>query len=353
MSQGQLRVAIPALAGQLPPSTGTGKMWHCVLPALRRAVDVRLVEDTRRMPGGWKPDVWLSDGHQGPLPVSAPTVVQLHEASWDQPDLREMFEPDFLAAYEQPSADAARSATMVLTPSGSSRDQIVRAYGVDNAKVHVVPFGVDAALFRPGRRRPRALLADAGYDPDRPYVVYVSVIHPRKNLEALREAMSILARRGLPHGLVLVASSAHDRRDRAELDARAVAELPDAPGRVVRLTGLSEPALASVVAAADAFCLPSLMEGFGLTALEAMACGVPVVVSDRGALPEVVGDAGIVTEPTADAVAHQLELVLTDRGAAHRLADAGRRRALELSWTATARGWLAALRAAAVAQPSA
>ena len=56
------------------------------------------------------------------------------------------------------------------------------------------------------------------------------------------------------------------------------------------------------MAGAAAFCLPSLMEGFGLTALEAMSCGVPVVVSDRGSLPEVVGDAGLVVAPTVDAV---------------------------------------------------
>ena len=65
----------------------------------------------------------------------------------------------------------------------------------------------------------------------------------------------------------------------------------------MHLRGLAEPELAAVIAGAAVLCLPSWFEGFGLPALEAIACGVPVVVSDRGALPEVVGDAGLIVSP--------------------------------------------------------
>jgi glycosyltransferase involved in cell wall biosynthesis len=101
------------------------------------------------------------------------------------------------------------------------------------------------------------------------------------------------------------------------------------------------------MAGADAFCLPSLYEGFGLTALEAMACGAPVVVSDRGALPELVGDAGVVVQPTADAVADGLRRVLSDRDAAAALGVQAAARARGFSWEQTARGWLEVLIAAA------
>ena len=101
------------------------------------------------------------------------------------------------------------------------------------------------------------------------------------------------------------------------------------------------------MAGADAFCLPSLYEGFGLTALEAMACGAPVIVSDRGALPEVVDGGGIVVEPSPEAIANALERVLSD----DELASSLRRRAVErartFTWARTASGWLAVLRAAA------
>ena len=95
------------------------------------------------------------------------------------------------------------------------------------------------------------------------------------------------------------------------------------------------------MAGAAAFCLPSLYEGFGLTALEAMACGAPVVVSDRGSLPEVVGDAGIVTAPTAAAIAEALRRVLSEPELAARLSAAGPARAAEFTWARTAAGWLA------------
>jgi glycosyltransferase involved in cell wall biosynthesis len=101
------------------------------------------------------------------------------------------------------------------------------------------------------------------------------------------------------------------------------------------------------MAEADAFCLPSLYEGFGLTVLEAMACGTPVVVSDRGALPEVVGDAGLVVPPTAGAVADALIRVLEDRSLADRLEADGVSRARQFTWSRTAAGWLNVLQQAA------
>jgi len=100
------------------------------------------------------------------------------------------------------------------------------------------------------------------------------------------------------------------------------------------------------MAEADAFCLPSLYEAFGLTALEAIACGAPTVVSSTGALPEVVGDAALLAEPTSHGLANALERVLTDGELAARLREAGPERARRMTWEKTADGWLTALRAA-------
>jgi glycosyltransferase involved in cell wall biosynthesis len=89
------------------------------------------------------------------------------------------------------------------------------------------------------------------------------------------------------------------------------------------------------------------MEGFGLTALEAMACGIPVVVSNRGALPEVVDDAGVVIEPVAEAVENALASLVADPEMATRLSAAGRQRSLTMGWDRTAAAWLTVLEEAA------
>ena len=155
--------------------------------------------------------------------------------------------------------------------------------------------------------------------------------------------MERLAARGLPHSLVLVAGPAPDRRDSSELLRAATAELEGAPGRIVHLTGATDAEVAALMAGAAAFCLPSISEGFGLTALEAMACGAPAVVTDRGALPEVVADAGLTVPPRADDLADALEGVLTDAALTARLRAAGVERAAHFTWERTVMGWLAAI----------
>jgi alpha-1,3-rhamnosyl/mannosyltransferase len=100
------------------------------------------------------------------------------------------------------------------------------------------------------------------------------------------------------------------------------------------------------MAGASAYCLPSLYEGFGLTVLEAMACGAPVVVSDRGSLPEVVGQAGVIVAPDVQAVSSALGALLSDPDRAQRLGAAGAQRAAAFTWERTADGWLRVLLAA-------
>jgi glycosyltransferase involved in cell wall biosynthesis len=142
---------------------------------------------------------------------------------------------------------------------------------------------------------------------------------------------------------VLVAGPAADRADSGDLERAAVAPLAGIDAPVVNLAGVGDAEVARLMAGAAAFCLPSLMEGFGMAVAEAMACGAPVVVSDRGALPEVVGDAGLVTEPGAAAVEAALHRVLTDAELAADLRRRSVARAAAFSWDATARGVLASL----------
>jgi glycosyltransferase involved in cell wall biosynthesis len=113
---------------------------------------------------------------------------------------------------------------------------------------------------------------------------------------------------------------------------------------LVRFTGfVPDTDLRHLYSAADTLVLPSFYEGFGLPALEAMACGTPVIASNAGALPEVVGDAGLLFDPrSADALTHALSRVLADVALRGDLAARGRARAAQFTWGASARAALAA-----------
>jgi glycosyltransferase involved in cell wall biosynthesis len=238
-----------------------------------------------------------------------------------------------------------RSASVVIVPSEYTRRGLTEGYGIPEECVRVVPHGVDAAVFSPSRGGGAAQAA-AALGNDRPYILFASIPSVlQKNLSALKQAVTGLAERGLPHGLVIAGGTAGGETQ-AMLEEIA-ADLPGFPGRVAWVGHVGDRELAGLMAGADAFCLPSLFESFGLTALEAMACGAPVIASNRGALPEVVGDAAILSEPTPQALEEALYRILSDAGLARRLRSAARARAEGMSWERTAEGWLAALRQAA------
>jgi glycosyltransferase involved in cell wall biosynthesis len=290
--------------------------------------------------------VLLASGHEPLPPTAVPMVVQVHEAGWLDPELAGLLNREFLEEIAAQTGRAVGRAAQVITPSEAARRDVIAAYGLEPQRVHAIHHGVDG-VFRRGLSGGRELVAAARDGRDAPYVLYAATLHPRKNLAVLREAMTDVARAGLPHVLAIAGRPAPDRPDSSELIDAAAAELAGAPGRIAFLGEPSDLELAALMAGAGAFCLPSLYEGFGLTVLEAMACGAPVVVSDRGALPEVVAGAGLVVEPARERIAAALIEVLSDPARAARLGSEAAARAREFSWERTAEGWLAVLRAAA------
>ncbi len=340
-----LRVgALEAL--RLASAGGHGRTWTNVLDRLGAMAGVELVfapeagESTSR-----SVDVWLADGHAPLEGTGRPLVVQIHEVGWRDPVQRSMLSPYFVAHIERLTAQAVAAAERVITPSEAARLDVVEAYGVPPERVHAVAHGVDADSFHGEGPAGRAMVAAACRGGDAPYVLFVGLLHPRKNLGVLREAMGRLIRRGLPHRLVVVGEITFAARRPERLEQEA--ELPDAQDRVAHMASPSDAELSDLMAGADALCLPSHYEGFGLPVLEAMACGTPVVVSNRGALPEVVGDAGLVVEPTPEAVEDALSRVLTDSALAARLAGEGARRAATFTWDRAAEGWRSVLTLAA------
>ena len=243
-----------------------------------------------------------------------------------------------------PTRVAAAAAAAIVCPSESARQQIIYDCAVRPDRVVVAHHGVDHDIFRPGVPGGSALVGRHGGDSERPYVVCVASLHPRKNLLALRDAFNQLVREGLPHQLVIVGGPAHARSDADALTAATFAPLPAAAGRIVSVPfGISDQDLAALMCGAAAFCLPSLSEGFGLPAAEAMACGTAAVLSRRGALVEVGADAAVMVEPNAAAIADGLRPLLTNVALARAVGEACEQRARAFTWDRCAAHWFEAL----------
>jgi glycosyltransferase involved in cell wall biosynthesis len=209
----------------------------------------------------------------------------------------------------------ARRARVVITVSEFSRREIAELLHVD---ARVVPGGVDQR-FHPGAD-PEPARAALGLT--RPYVLTVASRTARKNLSSLDAT-----RRRLAHeGIELVAAGGE--RPQFAGDAGATSGGPRPLGHV------PDAHLPGLYAGAAAFVLPSWHEGFGLTCIEAMACGVPVVAARAGALPETCGDAARYADPfDPDDIATQVDQAIRD----DRLREAGPQRAALFTWERTAR----------------
>src|ERR1017187_1510916 len=253
---------------ELPRHTGHGRVWTETLPRLGQLADVVV--------GDLAPDVWIMDGHNGDPDVQGPVVMVIYEVNWGTPDFDKDHAPGFVDRIAPATENAVRRADHVGTGATSSKLQIIEAYGVPANRVHVVPFGVDLNVFHPKGRSTGSALLRARTGETRPYVLFAASLHPRKNLRAVRAAVTGLAKRGFPHVLVVVAAPAPDRQDSSDLEPEAFAELPRYPGRIVWFVDPSDDDLAALMAGADAVCQPSKSEGFGLTVLEAMAAGAAV-----------------------------------------------------------------------------
>ena len=339
-SKSSLRVGIDANLARLGRGTGGGRIWSTGVEYLGRVASI--VDDPGDYTATPRPDVWLTNGHAGAIAVPEPVVALVWEARWVEPSLAADINPAFLSLIVSTTAQAVRQATRVLTISFASARNIAQL-GVSADRIDVVPPGVDVNIFQPGLTGGRELVASRTKD-DRPYIISVASIFRGKNLPLLQSAVARLASRGFPHRLVLVT-----QRTEAEIDPTQALTEPttDAGHRLEVFENVTDRELAALIAESAAFCLPSRFEGFGLPALEALACGVPVIVSNGGALPEVVADAGLIVEPDADVIERALATVIEDQAFARTLALKGRQRAETFTWERTAEGWMRALTRAA------
>ncbi len=235
---------------------------------------------------------------------------------------------------------AVRRAARLIVVSESTRRDLLARLGGAPERVRVIPNGV-AAHFRPAPED-AALDAPLGaLGVSRPYLLFVGNPLPHKNLPRLLDAVA-----GLPAevGRLVIAGVRPAMRPGVE----AACAMRGLGHRVTILAPLPAETLPLLYQGATALACPSLWEGFGLPALEAMACGTPVVAADRGALPEVVGDAALLVDPTnVDALREALYNVAVHAPLRAVLRAAGLARARAFSWRQAAEATVAVYREAA------
>jgi glycosyltransferase involved in cell wall biosynthesis len=285
-------------------------------------------------------DVIHMPNYSMPLRPGLPTVVTVHDlAFFTDP---ERYTPISGMSLKSATQFAARQATRLIVPSNATRDELVRVFAIDPGRIDVAYHGVDHRLFhRPDQAQVSRVTARLGLH-GRPYIAFLGSLTPRKNAPALvRGWIAAMAGLADPPALVLAGGGGWSQ----ELD-EAVASVPAAL-RLVRPGYLPFADLPGFLGGALLVAAPSRGEGFGLPVLEAMACGAPVLTTQRASLPEVGGEAVAYTEPEAEAIAVALRALLDDPERRATLAEAGYTRAREFSWAASAAAHLASYKRAA------
>ncbi len=259
-------------------------------------------------------------------------------------DLNFLYYPQFLTAeshryYNRQIEWAVHRADHILADSHATKSDLVSLLDVEPEKVTVVHLAADPA-FRPlPEAEAGQVAARHGLEPH--FLLCVGTLEPRKNLPGLLQAYRLLLNAKVTtEPLVLVGGKGwlYDE----VFERVKVLHLTE---QVCFLHDVPDADLPGLYNAASVLVTPSFYEGFGLPALEAMACGTPVVVTERASLPEVVGDAGLLVNPDdPDDIARALARVLTEEPLRARMRELGLAQAARFTWEETARKTLAIYR---------
>ncbi|RZP40787.1 MAG: glycosyltransferase family 1 protein [Acidimicrobiales bacterium] len=229
-------------------------------------------------------------------------------------------------AFTTMQTKVAKRLPRILTVSSNSHDDIVKDHGVDPERLHIVHVGVDPQQFRP--------LTDVEVVPGR-LMTTASADVAMKGLAFLLEALAKLRAEDDTIHLVVIGKPKYDSRA-----TQLIKEL-DLSSSIEFITGVSDQRIVELYNQAQLAVVPSLYEGFSLPAIEAMSCGVPLIATTGGALPEVVGDDGVtalqVPPGDSEALAAKIKWGLTQKDLRSTVGAAGRERVIQnFSWTITA-----------------
>ena len=260
------------------------------------------------------------------MPFSGRTIATIHDLSYihhahlHPKDRRQYFEKEMPKTLE--------TANHFIADSQFTKEEMVKILGVDDRRITVVPLGISEQFKPRNRSHILPVLKKHGLTENR-YILLVGSIEPRKNIKNFMDAYRHLPESLKKHFMIVHVGPSGWLNSEIHTTVEAL----ERKGQFRGLGYLSEHDLVSVYAGAYVFAFPSIYEGFGLPPLEAMASGVPVLASNTAAIPEVVGDCGVLTSPfDVDKMSSDLARILTDDRLRMALRKNGLEQAKKFTW---------------------
>ncbi len=289
-----------------------------------------------------RPDVIFSPTHYGPRFSPIPSVISIMDLSFIH--FPEFFNEKDLHQLRHWTNYSVNNAKKILTISEFSKQDIIDVYNIASEKVEVTYPGYDKQKFKIKGSSSELVKLKKKYNISDRYILYLGTLQPRKNILSMLEAYAkLLGEKAIPKELKLVIAG-----KKGWLYDQIFAEVSNKRlNEQVIFTGYVEDEnLPALYRNATCFVLPSLYEGFGLTVIEALACGIPVVVSRTSCLPEIVGDAGLLIDPTKVASIAQglAKVVGLSRGEKDRMIEKGLKQIQKFDWEICARKTLSILK---------
>ena len=269
--------------------------------------------------------------YYGPLIGGPPLILNVHDLIYL--DFPEYSTGIRRALFNTLTRASAYAATYVVTGSFWARERILSRFSLPEDKVQVVASGLDNSWLSPDERAIEQAWAQLSAKASHRYALSVGRLDPRKNFAASARVVRDLIRRNELDGLVIVGPEDFGAtRLRDELTRDGTIDI------VTLLSDLSQASLQALYRHASCLLYLSLAEGFGLPLIEAMAMGTPIVASDRTSVPEVVGDAGLIVDPSDLArAAEAVSLIIRDDDTRRKLVSKGHQRVQQYTTAAAAR----------------
>ena len=279
-------------------------------------------------------DVLFVPAHVLPRVIPKRSVVTVHDIGFHR--LPALYKLEQRYYHEWSTRDTVKRASRILTVSEFSKQELMEVYGAREEQVSVTPLGIDQERYKPMGKMQRDAILDRWQLPT-PFVMFIGRLERKKNVLAIIQAFKrYKVEQGLgdPLHLVLVGQpgAGYEELERALTDTSIA--------RFVHVVGyINEEEKLALLSSAEALIHPSWYEGFGLTPLEAMACGTPVICSHAASLPEVVGLENALWFDPADseALAQTIARLMNDAELRLVLRERGLSWAKKYTWEATAR----------------